>query len=302
MKKVKHLVEFVLASIAFWLVDVLPVGLSEALVAGVADVWYMVNARRRATSIDNIMMSGLCSDRKEAYRIGRRAFRHFGLVVLESLRSFSILEGKNWREHVDIHVSPEMEKILFDPGQGLIMASGHYGSWEIAAQVTSLIKPVAGVTRRMNNPYVDKLMLKRKPRERFFLIPKFDKTNVGRFLKVLKDGHVLGLMIDTHASHGGMMVDFFGRPASTYRTVALLHLVTGAPLCFGYCKRTGRHHYELGATGPFYYKPTGDKEADTRRILEDLNRELEKVIREAPEQYLWGHRRWKFLERPAPGK
>ncbi|MEI6971141.1 MAG: lysophospholipid acyltransferase family protein [bacterium] len=300
MKKVRHLIEYVLARIALGLVDILPVALSEGFVTGIADVWYLINSRRRATAINNIMMSGVCGDRKTAFRIGRKAFRHFALVILESLRSFSILEGRNWRQHIDIRMSPEMEKILFDPNQGLIMAAGHFGSWEIAAQVMSLIKPIAGVTRRMNNPYVDRLMLKRKPRERFFLIPKFDKANLGRFLKVLKDGHVLGLMIDTHASYGGVLVDFFGRPASSYRTVALLHLVTGVPLCFGYCKRTGRHRFELGATGPFHYKPSGNKEADIKRILEDLNKELEKVIKEAPEQYLWGHRRWKGSETGAP--
>lgn len=293
MKKLRHLVEYLLIRLALGLVDVLPVRVSEAVLFCVSYVCYYIGIGRRTVAIDNITMSGICSDRRTASRIGRKAFHHLGLVVLESLRSSKILEGKDWRRHVDIRVSPELEKILLDPGQGLIMASGHYGSWEIAAQLMSLAKPIAGVTRRMNNPYVDSLMQKRKPRERFFLIPKYDKTNTDRFLRVLKDGHVLALMIDQHAIHGGMMIDFFGRPASTYRTVALLHLVTGVPLCFGYCRRTGRHRYELVATGPFHYKPSGDKDADIRRILEDLNRELEKAIRDVPEQYLWAHRRWK---------
>lgn len=293
MKKLRYLAEYVLARIALGMVDILPVAVSEAFVAGISDIWYFINFRRRAVAIDNILTSGICTDRKIASKIGRKAFRHFGLVILESLMSMKILEGQDWRRHVDIRMSPELEKIFFDPRQGLIMASGHYGSWEIAAQITSLAKPIAGVTRAMNNPYVDKLMRQRKPRERFSIIPKYDRDNTGRFLKVLKDGHVLALMIDTHASWGGVLVDFFGKPASTYRTVALLHLVTGAPLCFGYCRRTGRRHYELVATGPFYYKPSGDKDADIKLILGDLTRELEQVIRTAPEQYLWGHRRWK---------
>lgn len=300
MKKFRYLAEYVFARLALGLLDVLPMAVSEAVVAISSDIWYFINFNRRSIAISNILMSGICSDRKTASKIGRKAFRHFGLVLLESLRSFEILEGADWRRHVDLCVSPELDKILSDPGQGLIMASGHYGSWEIAAQITSLAKPVAGVTRGMNNPYVDKLMQKRKPRERFSIIPKHDKANAGRFVKVLKEGHVLALMIDTHASWGGVMVDFFGRPASTYRTVALLHLVTGTPLCFGYCRRTGRHHYELVATGPFHYKPSGDKEADIKRILEDLNHELEKVIRAAPDQYLWGHRRWKPQPGPIP--
>jgi KDO2-lipid IV(A) lauroyltransferase len=293
MKKLRYFAEYLLALGLFALVDVLPLVCSEALVSAGAEFWYFVSPRRRAIAIDNILQSGICTDHKAAARIARASFRHFGLVILESLKSKRILEGADWREHVDVHVSPELEKILFDPKQGLILASGHFGSWEIAAQLMSLVKPVAGVTRRMNNPYVDKLLQKRKPRERFFLIPKYDKQNVGRFLQIVKEGNVLALMLDQHASWGGIQIDFLGRPAFNHTTVALLHLVTKVPLCFGYCRRTGRHHYELRATGPFRYKPTGNKQEDIKRILEDLTRELEKVIREAPEQYLWGHRRWK---------
>jgi KDO2-lipid IV(A) lauroyltransferase len=51
--------------------------------------------------------------------------------------------------------------------------------------------------------------------------------------------------------------------------------------------------FEIKTTGLIDCPPTGDKEGDVRAILERLNAELERVIREAPEQYLWAHRRWR---------
>jgi lauroyl/myristoyl acyltransferase len=51
--------------------------------------------------------------------------------------------------------------------------------------------------------------------------------------------------------------------------------------------------FKFKAMKPMVFKPTGDRKADTRAVLESLNRELEEAIREYPEQYLWAHRRWK---------
>jgi len=295
MKKIQYLFEYLLMLMLLGLVDILPVSVSEALVGGLAEAWYFLSSRRRSIAVENILTSGICADPAEAARIARRSFRHFGLVILESLRSFRALQGEHWRDLVEMNFSPEIEKILMDPKQGVIVATGHLGSWEIAGQLISLVKPVVAVARRMNNPYVNNLMSRRKPRERFQTISKYGDGNTGRFLQVLKGGNVLGLMIDQHASWGGMMVDFFGKPASTYRTSALLHLVTGAPLCFLYCRRKKDHKYEIIAKGPFYYKRSGDRDADARRILTDMTRELEDAIRTVPDQYLWGHRRWKAV-------
>ena len=116
---------------------------------------------------------------------------------------------------------------------------------------------------------------------------------MGRFISVLKNGEVLALMIDQYAGQRGMMVEFLGRPASSHTAVALLHLVTRTPLCFGYCVRTGRMSFRLKALRPINHRPTGDKQRDVKAILEKLNRELENAVRQNPEQYLWAHRRWR---------
>ncbi len=292
MKKLRHLAEYVLLCPLLLLLTRLPLAYARKLTLALSDSLYFVDFRRRSVALDNILRSGICSDRRRASRIARASYGSFALVILESLRSDEILNGDH-AATIDVKIDAELQDLLNDPAQGMILATGHFGSWEMAAQLLSRTKPVAGVTRGMNNPYVENLVKKRKPRHRFHLVPKYDPGNVGRFPEILKNGEVLALMIDQHARARGMNVEFFGRPAATHTAIALLHLVTRAPLCFGYCRRTGESSYEVRATGPYRFEPTGDKKADIRNVIRALNAELEKAVRADPEQYLWGHRRWR---------
>jgi len=100
-------------------------------------------------------------------------------------------------------------------------------------------------------------------------------------------------MIDQHATEGRVQVDFFGRPAWTTKAAALLHFTTRAPLVLACAVRTGPLKYEIQAVGPVKIPRTGDRERDARELTQALTREVEHFARRYPEQYLWGHRRWK---------
>ena len=284
--------EYLLLRCVLPLIDRPPLPVACWLACRMADLWRLVDVPRRRVAKQNVLRSGVVDDSTAAAALVRRSYHHFARVVVESLRSAPCLEGEGWRQHVHLGIHPEVEQVLGDPSQGLIVTSGHFGNWEIAAHVLSLFKPVVGVTRTMNNPLVERFVSERKPRFRFRLEPKYASDPV-RFLSVLKRGEALALLTDQHAFSRGLRVDFFGHPASTHTAAAMLHLVTGAPLTFAWCRRTGDMTFELRTTELIRRQRSGDKEADVRAILERLNRELERVIREAPEQYLWGHRRWR---------
>jgi Kdo2-lipid IVA lauroyltransferase/acyltransferase len=294
MKTLRYFIEYVSLRSALFLLDCISLPTAEFMALRLAGIWFKVDGRRRRISEQNILRSGITADQAEATRIARDSFRHFAVLVVESLKSGESLSEQNWRERVEVCISPATMALLEKPGQAVILVSGHIGNWEISAQMVSYIKPVVGITRDMNNPYTDKLIKKRKPKNRFTLTPKHD-AGLDRLLSILKNGEILALLTDQHASGRGMMIDFFGTPASTHTSPALLHLVTHVPLCFGYCLRTGPMSFKLIALDPIIHKPTGNKEQDIRAILERLNRELESAIRQAPEQYLWAHRRWRDM-------
>lgn len=288
----RHNLEFFLLRAAFWGFDLLPTEGASWLAMRGADLWWLADARRRRVAMSNILRCGIEDDPVRARALSRRSAEHFAKVVVESLKSGEILDEGSWRDAVRLDIHPEVEAVLEDPERGLIMASGHFGNWEIAAQILSRWKPVAGITRTMNNPKVDELIQQRKPRYDFRPIQKYD-ANPGRFVELLGQGEILALLTDQYARSRGAQIPFFGHPASTHTTAAMLHLVTRTPLCFGACRRVGPMRFELTTSPLITTERSGDRKRDVAAILETLNGHLEAAIRRDPDQYLWGHRRWR---------
>ena len=77
------------------------------------------------------MRAGLADDEAGAAPIARGLFRHFAVVVMESLKSAIVLEAEQRSGHVTLDIHPDVRQILEDPDQGLLMTSGHFGNWEL---------------------------------------------------------------------------------------------------------------------------------------------------------------------------
>lgn len=258
----------------------------------VSDLWFGLDRRRRRVAVENLLAAGLATTPVEAREIARRSARHFGAVLVESLKSEEILGAERWREAVTLEIHPEVLAALRDPRQGVLIASAHFGNWEVAAHVLSLFKPVVGAVRRGSNRYVQELLERRKPRFRFRLTDEW-VGDPKRFFSVLRRGEALALLVDLDARGRGIPVDFFGRPAATHTTLPMLHLLSRAPLAFGYCLRTGPGRFVVRSSPLLRHRATGRREDDCRAILEAIHSELEVAVRAAPEQYLWAHGRWK---------
>ena len=292
MKKIRHFIEYVLARILLFIFDFLPYRLTSKLAIWAGNLWWWFDRGRRKVAIKNILRSGIESDPKRARAIAKKSIQNFGVLILESLKSSKILDSEDWKAHIKFNVHPEVYEVLKDPDQGLIFAGGHLGNWEIGGHLFSHYKPVAGIVRPMNNPLIERIIKKRKGRYQFRPIPKND-SKASRLIDVLNEKNILALLFDQHAHSHGEMIDFFGHPASTHKTIALLHLVTKAPICYAECIRTGSMKFEVNSLKPIRHTPTGNKKEDVRTILNLLNQHLENSIRKAPDQYLWAHRRWR---------
>ena len=118
-------------------------------------------------------------------------------------------------------------------------------------------------------------------------------------LRSLRQGRLVAFVADQDAREAGVFVPFFGKPASTHRGPALLALRTGSPLFAGVALRVGRRNYrvELREIVPPGSGRLGDR---VNQLTSEFTSEFERVIREAPDQYLWHHRRWKTAPLPTP--
>jgi KDO2-lipid IV(A) lauroyltransferase len=112
--------------------------------------------------------------------------------------------------------------------------------------------------------------------------------------KVLARGGKLGLVGDQDAGPKGIFVDFLGRPASTFKSIALLALEFQAPILVIGCLRTSEPlHYMLVLEDAIMPEEYLNDPGAVRAVTQRYTSALERIVRRYPEQYFWFHRRWK---------
>jgi Kdo2-lipid IVA lauroyltransferase/acyltransferase len=253
---------------------------------------FVLWSRRRRIALENIRRASVCADEAEVRALALASFVAFATMAAESIVASRGLTRDNWAAHVRLRLSAETEALLRRPGQGLIVASAHLGNWEVAARAISMVKPLLVAYRPFNNPHLDKIAHEARQGEHLRLVSRLEVRPLA-FLRALAAGDVVALMIDQHATRGRVAVRFFDRPAWATKSVAMLSLTTRVPLLFAFAVRTGPLRYDVHATGPLEFARSGDREKDAETITQALTDEVEKAVRRYPEQYLWGHRRWR---------
>jgi Kdo2-lipid IVA lauroyltransferase/acyltransferase len=275
---------------------------SYALARVIAAVLYRVDKRHRAVGMENLKIAfGDQYDEAGRDAIIRGVYRHFSMMLMEILHIPRKLHPTTWRDRItlDGHV-PIVDRLL--AGGPVIMLTGHFGNWEMAGYLFGVFGfPPNSVARTLDNPYLDRFLREFRERTGQKLIPK--DGGYDQMLEVLRSGGVLSFLADQDAGQNGMYVDFFGRPASTHKAIALLAIEHRAPVLVGYARRIGPgFRYEVGCSAiiePDEFQGTPD---DARLLTQRFTTALEDAIRRDPEQYLWLHRRWKHQPKPRKRK
>ena len=119
MKTFQHLIEYISLRSTLFLLDRISLPTAESMAVWLADIWFRLDCRRHRISEQNILLSGITSDQTEATRIARDSFRHFAVLIVESLKSNEFLNEQNWRERVEVNISPATMALLEKPGRPL---------------------------------------------------------------------------------------------------------------------------------------------------------------------------------------
>jgi len=290
--------EFTGVRLVMTLVRIAPWKLALGVARIIGYVIYMVDSRHRKIADDNLMAAyGDDLSASERDTIVRGAFRRFAELGVEAIHMYRYAESEAWREHVRFDVPPEVWDIMRGP-RGAIVVGAHFGNMDVTASGFSLAG-VAGlaVVRPMDNPLLDKLLTDFRSRSGIELIPHHGVFH--RMQEALEAGINVGLLVDQDAKRNAVFVPFFGRPAATTSSPAVLSLRTGCPIIILYGFREGDMPiFRVVTDGPIYPSPTGDLEADVYRITADMTSRIEKTIRRYPDQWLWMHRRWKTQPPP----
>ncbi|HET7931900.1 MAG TPA: LpxL/LpxP family Kdo(2)-lipid IV(A) lauroyl/palmitoleoyl acyltransferase [Rhodanobacteraceae bacterium] len=172
-------------------------------------------------------------------------------------------------------------------GRGVLLVGGHFSHLELCARLISRQIRIAGMYRKMESPVFEYAILQARLR---YADTMFDKYALRATVKYLKQGGTIWYAPDQDLrGKDSVFAPFFGVPAATLTATHHLARLSGAAVMPFFHRRTAAGGYVLRLEPPFADFPGDDVTADSARV----NAAIERMVREAPTQYLWAHKRFK---------
>ncbi len=229
--------------------------------------------------------------------LARRMWDHLFLLVVEVAQTPRKLHETNWRDYVTLRNSDTMVRSLLSDRPTLIITA-HFGNFEVAGYVLGILGfPTYTVARTLDNPYLDRFVNRFRSGSGARIVPK--NGGYDQIVEVLGRGEAMAFLADQYAGEKGCWVEFFGRPASAHKAIALLALEHDAPVAIAAARRLDRPmRFEVDTPAAIDPRETGADVGTIRDLTQWYTSRLEEAIRRAPEQYWWLHRRWKDTRKP----
>jgi Kdo2-lipid IVA lauroyltransferase/acyltransferase len=249
--------------------------------------WRLIAPRlhRQERALRNLALAYPELSEAERKRIAGAMWENLGRTFGESFHLKKIAVEKRIR----FEPKEQLEEII--RGGPCVVCGMHLGNWELVAYASKLMGvPFSGVYRRLSNSLVDEEG--RKLRAFLYdggLLPKMPVT-ARSLMKAAKSGGYPAFLADLRDDNGAV-VPFFGRPALATVFPALLARKTGLPLYAGAAYREPNVRFVIrGARIDIPH--TDDPAADAVVGTAALHAQFEAFIRQAPEQWMWAHRKW----------
>ena len=286
----RNFTEYALALAALKSLEILPLPIACWLARGFTWLLDLTIPRLRRTALQNLAFALPGAD---GGRIVDGVFRSIARLLVAFAR-FPSIRPDTVSRWIRCEGSEHYERAIA-AGRGVLFATAHLGNWELSAYAHALFAaPMNMVVRPLDNPLIDRLVERR--RSLSGNRPVFKKDYARAILTALAANEAVGILIDQNASaDSGIFVDFFGAPACAGSGFAKLAARSGAAVIPGFAiwsEAEQRHILRFYPPVPM----TGDAARDTQA----LQSQLEAVIREYPDQWLWIHRRWKTRPPGAP--
>ena len=271
----------------------LPARAAYALGEGAGRLAFRLDRRHRRIAEENLARA--FPEQHSTDEVGRLAlavFENLGRTVVDLARSDRLVRGRI-RDFTRIE---GVDRILEARrrGKGVLFISAHLGPWELLPLVHTehIGRPLHVVARPLDNPRLDDLLTAMRERGGNQVIRKRDAVQA--ILQVLRGGEAVAILIDQHISEReGVVVPFFGQPASTASAPALIAMRSGAAVFPVGILREARGKYRVRIAEEVPVRRSGDLKADLVENTARFTAAIEALIRERPDHWFWVHRRWK---------
>ncbi len=297
LRNILDYIVYLIVRVAICVVQSIPIDVC-ARCADVLAIIFGDLLRVRAKLVDSNLAHAFPElSKKERKIISRKMWRHLFLMVAEVAHAPRQMHGLNWWRYIRIENGQKMFSALQDD-RPMILITAHFGNFEMGGYLLGLLGyPTFSVARKLDNPYLNEFISDFRGRTGQYIIDK--NEGYEDILTVLEQKGVMAFLADQSAGKRGAWINFFNRPASAYKAMALLSLQYDAPIFICFATRTDDQpmHFTMKCVDSLDPRELPPDISTVQQITQWHASRLEEEIRRIPHQYWWLHNRWKTYGR-----
>lgn len=269
----------------FWLIAQLPVALNQAVGRMVGHLFYWLARPRKRIAEINIALCFPELDAEAQAKMVRGVIMSCGLSIAETAMALWGQENK-MRNRYRVSGLEHLEAARVE-GKGVLLCGSHLTTIDISGRMMAY-HVVADVLYRPDpNPLMAYAIMKARSRVNDNAIHRRDTRQL---IKNLRKGNLVWYAPDQdYGRDQSVFAPFFGIPAATVVATSRIAKISGCKVIPFFCFREPHGQYRIEIQPPLENFPTDDDLADATRV----NKIIEDAVRQAPDQYLWVHRRFK---------
>jgi KDO2-lipid IV(A) lauroyltransferase len=283
---------------------------ARAMAPGYARMPFNRDRLRRA--VDNIRWAFPHFEEDRAEAIAVESYRHLFSLAVEITHATTTITEDNFFDVIELSDVEEVMSTL-DNSEPCLLLTGHVGNWELLGLVLAILGlDIHALYRPLDVPQLNAWLYRERTSRGLRLIDKFGAAE--QLPPVIESGSAVGFIADQNAGEKGLFVPFFDRLASAYKTIGVLAMRYNATIVCGQAVRLNGlnpissplnpdteldrlFRYRLDCVDLIRPEDWADQPDPLFYLTARYRRAIERMVRSAPEQYLWMHRYWKSRPR-----
>lgn len=252
-------------------------------------VYYAWAAKRRVTIANMAQVLGTSPHDPRARRLARDSWRNYGRYISDFFYLPNATPQEILARMRDMTPAPGSFAVIDEAlaaGKGVILVSAHFGAWDVAGVMVASHTPLHIIVETFDDPRMDRLVQEQR-RGLGMEVIRIEKTP-RQILRRLQQNGTVAVAVDRPMPAGeGVPVEFFGRTCWVPGGIAQIALKTGSAIVPGCCwyDTNFSSAYYIGAGPLIWPEATGDRDADTQRLMQQMFTALEAYVKERPEQW-----------------